>query len=172
MKNSSIHPWLCHYDPYHTLPYFFLLYNLQKQTTQDMSNQQKYTPVPLSAVGLDNSSFEAQVVATPVGLENSSFELEAHPRVLELVSPATLPENYTFEVDVEGQSLMVKVPAGGTKEGQKISVPFPSGWTAVRSVSAPVGRWKDGLCECCRHGPIHPLLWNAWYCPLSEFSLN
>ena len=61
-----------------------------------MSNQQKYTPVPLSAVGL-----EAQVVATPVGLENSSFELEAHPRVLELVSPANLTENYNFEVDVE-----------------------------------------------------------------------
>lgn len=86
--------------------------------------------------------------------------------MMELVSPATLPENYSFEVDVEGQCLMVTVPAGGVNEGQKISVPFPSEYTAVRRVSPPVGFWKDGLCGCFRHGVIHPLLWNARWCPM------
>jgi len=31
--------------------------------------------------------------------------------------------------------------------------------------NAPRGRWKDGLCDCCRFGPCHVSLWNAICCP-------
>mmetsp|Transcript_2443 Transcript_2443/g.3099 ORF Transcript_2443/g.3099 Transcript_2443/m.3099 type:complete len:225 (+) Transcript_2443:76-750(+) len=57
------------------------------------------------------------------------------------------------------------VPEGGVKEGEKICVPLPEGWAAIRTVAAPVGRWKDGLFDCFKHGVCHPLLWNAWCCP-------
>mmetsp|Transcript_5014 Transcript_5014/g.9097 ORF Transcript_5014/g.9097 Transcript_5014/m.9097 type:complete len:318 (-) Transcript_5014:127-1080(-) len=123
-----------------------------------MSDEQKYTPVALATTP---GPTDEQTIATPVavGINDSN-------RFLEVASPANLPENHAFEVDVEGQCLMVKVPAGGAREGQKISVPFPSGWTAVCRVSTPVGHWKDGMCECFRHGVFHPLLFNACYCPL------
>jgi len=125
-----------------------------------MSDKQNYTPVSLATTpGATDEQPIATPVAVGVGIDDST-------RFVEVVSPANLPENYAFEVDVEGQCLMVNVPAGGAKEGQKISVPFPSGWTAVRRVSTPVGHWKDGLCGCFRHGVFHPLLCNAIYCPL------
>mmetsp|Transcript_7604 Transcript_7604/g.12032 ORF Transcript_7604/g.12032 Transcript_7604/m.12032 type:complete len:121 (+) Transcript_7604:78-440(+) len=99
-----------------------------------MSDEQKYTPVALATTP---GPTDEQTIATPVavGINDSN-------RFLEVASPANLPENHAFEVDVEGQCLMVKVPAGGAREGQKISVPFPSGWTAVCRVSTPVGHWK------------------------------
>mmetsp|Transcript_30318 Transcript_30318/g.64361 ORF Transcript_30318/g.64361 Transcript_30318/m.64361 type:complete len:312 (-) Transcript_30318:100-1035(-) len=120
-----------------------------------MHETQKYAPVELETTA------EREPIATPVAVG-----VETEPRFLEVASPATLPENYALEVEVEGQCVTVKVPSGGAEKGQKISVPFPDGWTAVPRVSTPVGHWKDGLCDCCRHGPIHPLLWNAWHCPL------
>lgn len=27
--------------------------------------------------------------------------------------------------------------------------------------AAPLGSWKDGLCDCCKFGLCHPSLWNA-----------
>jgi hypothetical protein len=35
----------------------------------------------------------------------------------------------------------------------------------LADANAPHGRWKDGLCDCCRFGPCHPSLWNAICCP-------
>lgn len=60
---------------------------------------------------------------------------------------------------------------GGVEEGQKFSVPFPAGangysGAAIPRASVPVGHWKDGLCDCCQHGLIHPALWNACCCPM------
>ena len=68
---------------------------------------------------------------------------EKQPRMLEVTAPSTLPENYSFDVLVDGRSLTVAVPPGGAKEGEKMFIPFPDGWTATRNVSAaPIGRWK------------------------------
>ena len=63
---------------------------------------------------------------------------------LEVVSPATLPEGYTFESKQNGQAFTVKVPIGGVEEGQKFPVPFPSRSEGVEvpRVSRPVGHWK------------------------------
>ena len=86
---------------------------------------------------------------------------------LEVVAPATLPENYAFDAEVNGHAFTVKVPVGGVEEGQRFSVPFPANsngysGSAIPRVSVPVGHWKDGFCDCCRLGIIHPVLWNAW----------
>lgn len=89
---------------------------------------------------------------------------------LEVVAPATLPEGYTFEAQSNGHAFTVTVPVGGVEEGQKFTVPFPTGATgssgaAVPHASVHVGFWKDGLCDCCVHGCFHPVLWNACCCP-------
>jgi len=123
-----------------------------------MTDEQKYTPVTLATTP---GSTDEQTIVTPVavGINDSNC-------FLEVASPANLPENYAFEVDVEGQCLVVKVPAGGAREGQKISVPFPSGWTDVCRVSTPVGHWKERVCERFCQGGFLPLLCTAYYCPL------
>lgn len=116
-----------------------------------------------------DANVELGVVATaePVDVGGQS-------RFLEVESPATLPENYSFEVDVEGQSMLVTVPKGGVAEGQTMRVPFPdgwvahhfpTGWAAVPRAKAPVGYWKDGLCDCFAHGVFHTWLCNVYYCP-------
>jgi Cys-rich protein (TIGR01571 family) len=77
----------------------------------------------------------------------------------------------------------VQVPLGGVEQGQKFTVPFSShlnnsssaggggggggySGTAIPRVSVPVGAWKDGLCDCCSLGCIHPVIWNAYCCSL------
>ena len=73
----------------------------------------------------------------------------------------------------------MQVPLGGVEQGQKFTVPFTShltdsssaggggySGTAIPRVSVPVGAWKDGLCACCTLGIIHPVIWNAYCCPL------
>ena len=47
-------------------------------------------------------------------------------------------------------------------KGQLFSTPF--GQTSVETTvipNSPLGRWKDGLCDCCDLGPCHPSLLNA-----------
>lgn len=53
------------------------------------------------------------------------------------------------------------------KRGQIILVPFQpligeaTPLIVVSGDAAPLGVWKDGLCECCKFGPCHPMLLNA-----------
>mmetsp|Transcript_21926 Transcript_21926/g.34458 ORF Transcript_21926/g.34458 Transcript_21926/m.34458 type:complete len:285 (+) Transcript_21926:103-957(+) len=125
-----------------------------------------YAPVSFPGADGDNAPLGEHFFATPTETPAS----EAQP-YLEVVAPSTLPEGYTFEAEANGHSFTVKVPVGGVEEGQKFSVPFPAGandysGAAIPRASVPVGHWKDGMCDCCRHGPIHPAIWNALCCPM------
>ena len=33
------------------------------------------------------------------------------------------------------------------------------------SDNAPTGEWRNGLCDCCKYGLLHPMLLMAWCCP-------
>ncbi|KAL9180871.1 hypothetical protein ACHAXT_011324 [Thalassiosira profunda] len=128
-------------------------------------SEPKYAPVAVP-VTEDGSALDETLVASAV----DTVSPDATP-YLEVVAPATLPEGYTFEAEANGHAFTVKVPVGGVEEGQRFSVPFPAGangysGAAIPRASVPVGHWKDGLCDCFRHGIIHPALWNAWCCPL------
>eukprot|EP00584_Thalassiosira_punctigera_P011158 CAMPEP_0172529610 /NCGR_PEP_ID=MMETSP1067-20121228/3655_1 /TAXON_ID=265564 ORGANISM="Thalassiosira punctigera, Strain Tpunct2005C2" /NCGR_SAMPLE_ID=MMETSP1067 /ASSEMBLY_ACC=CAM_ASM_000444 /LENGTH=288 /DNA_ID=CAMNT_0013313699 /DNA_START=21 /DNA_END=887 /DNA_ORIENTATION=+ len=114
-----------------------------------------------------------QAEAEPAALKpvNAQPAVAAAVPHLQVVAPATLAEGYTFEAEANGQRFTVKVPEGGVEKGQTFSVPFPASsdgyvGSAIPHASAPVGHWKDDLFGCCRHGVMHPSLWNAWCCPL------
>jgi len=98
--------------------------------------------------------------------------LAAATPTIEVVAPADLPEDYEFDAQVGDRIFSVKVPRGGVEEGQKFSVTLPGGSDAVSDsmctprVSIPTGAWRDGLCDCFRHGCIHPVIFNAVFCPL------
>jgi Cys-rich protein (TIGR01571 family) len=125
------------------------------------SVKQKYEPVSTDGNGLDESFI---ATATAVG---SPYTTEARP-YLQVVSPATLPEGYTFEAQANGQAITVTVPMGGIEEGQKFDVPVPPG-SNINSGARPsgsIGHWKDDLIACCGLGCCHPTLWMAWCCPM------
>lgn len=96
----------------------------------------------------------------------------------EVVAPTSLPEGYTFDAEANGRVFRVTVPAGGVEEGQAFRVPFPPDENEHLGVAdsvpvpvpvqdaVPMGEWRDGLCDCCTLGVVHPVLWNAWCCPL------
>jgi len=108
------------------------------------------------------------ITATPVV---SSSSPSATP-YLEVISPATLSEGYSFEAEANGKTFQVQVPEGGVKEGQVFTVPFDittSSYTdggVNNNSTAPIGRWRDDLCDCFRHGICHPMLWSACFCRL------
>jgi hypothetical protein len=84
--------------------------------------------------------------------------------MIEIVAPATLMEGYRLDAQVGNSVMTVTIPLGGVEKGQKFSVPVPVSSThdptagalpAVQKMNIPVGQWKDGLCDCCRHGCCH-----------------
>lgn len=90
--------------------------------------------------------------------------------MMEVVAPATLSEGYSFDVEMDGQTLSVTVPKGGVEEGQKFTIAFPETATlqvGLPRVNVPVGQWRDGLCDCCRYGICHYALWTSCCCCLS-----
>lgn len=103
-------------------------------------------------------SYEAVGTAEPVVEGNILVQVE---------SPADLPEGYTFEASYEGQVFPVQVPPGGLKKGEKYNVPFDP-TTASTSVTATVStrKWKDDLFDCFNFGICHPSFLNAIFCPL------
>ena len=86
-----------------------------------------------------------------------------------VVAPSNLQEGYVFTASHNGTPFPVEVPRGGVKQGQTFSVPFvpSSEGTALLNSNnnLTLGWWKDGLCDCCRFGCCHPVLWNAFICP-------
>ncbi|KAG7337248.1 PLAC8 family domain containing protein [Nitzschia inconspicua] len=118
----------------------------------------------------------------------------SNARLVEVIAPSTLEQGYTFDAIHDGQVFPVTVPPGGVKAGESFSVPFlPSttrysddtifyaeaipianevaplvsprhNTTDALTSAAPLGRWKDGLCDCCAAGCCHPSCCNAIYC--------
>jgi len=136
-------------------------------TTHDYAS----VAVPLIAEAEDGKNWGATLRKGLIATRAADGPTPEGRPYLEVVAPATLPERYTFEADVNGQSFTVRVPTGGVEEGQKFNVPFPAGsdgysGAAIPRASVPVGHWKDDLCACFRHGICHSVLWNACCCPL------
>mmetsp|Transcript_2165 Transcript_2165/g.4726 ORF Transcript_2165/g.4726 Transcript_2165/m.4726 type:complete len:347 (+) Transcript_2165:169-1209(+) len=105
---------------------------------------------------------------------------------VQVIAPASLDAGYTFDAMYDGVTFSVVVPEGGVVKGQRFIVPFapPAEAVAVAvpadeagpftkgkgaprdhrygTAEIPTGVWRDGLCDCCRHGCCHPHLLNSW----------
>jgi len=86
------------------------------------------------------------------------------PEMVEVTAPTDLPAGYTFVVQSGGRRFPVRVPEGGARAGMKItaraqgtSTQDGTGHTQLPS-RAPVGRWKDGLCDCICY-LFNPVFW-------------
>ena len=93
---------------------------------------------------------------------------------MEVVAPATLSEGYSFDVEIEGQTVTIQVPKGGVEEGQKFTMAMPvtaSLEVGLPRVNVPVGQWRDGLCDCCKYGLCHNALWTSTFCCLSKWNV-
>ncbi|CAB9516026.1 expressed unknown protein [Seminavis robusta] len=89
--------------------------------------------------------------------------LEGVPMV-DVVAPADLPGGYHFEAEIEGRRFLATVPAGGVQKGETFSC-YMRDLEKVGS-DIPVGRWRDGLFDCCSIGCCHPVICNGLFCPI------
>ncbi|KAL7550005.1 hypothetical protein ACHAWF_016200 [Thalassiosira exigua] len=108
----------------------------------------------------------------------------AAPTNVQVIAPATLAAGYTFDAMFDGTTFTVTVPEGGVVKGQRFIVPFAPAPLAVAVAvpgepsapppegggprrrghgAPPTGIWRDGLCDCFRHGPCHPSLLYACF---------
>lgn len=92
--------------------------------------------------------------------------------LLEVTAPDNLPEGYRLQVNVPQSDRVctVIVPEGGVSAGQTFTAKIEdSNNNSVGNDSnvarIVVGQWKDGICDCCIHGCVHPMVWNACCCP-------
>lgn len=99
-------------------------------------------------------------------------------RTIVVIAPATLEEDFTFDVMLEGRlgsrPYTVTVPKGGVQEGDEFEIPYPSSdieegddedgddetsvdgdkltipcHSGSSETAAPYGTWRTPLCSCC-----------------------
>lgn len=87
------------------------------------------------------------------------------PKV-DVVSPADLPAGFQFEAEIDNKRFIATVPEAGVRKGETFSCQMKE----MSEADIPVVRWKDGLFDCLKHGPFHPMLLNSLFCPLLGLS--
>eukprot|EP00579_Thalassiosira_antarctica_P006759 CAMPEP_0201888640 /NCGR_PEP_ID=MMETSP0902-20130614/28095_1 /ASSEMBLY_ACC=CAM_ASM_000551 /TAXON_ID=420261 /ORGANISM="Thalassiosira antarctica, Strain CCMP982" /LENGTH=261 /DNA_ID=CAMNT_0048418951 /DNA_START=61 /DNA_END=846 /DNA_ORIENTATION=+ len=85
-------------------------------------------------------------------------------RTVSVEAPSNLDEGYTFEAVHEGNTFLVTVPEGGVTKGQPMVVPFPNDAAGGTGFTVPTGRWRDGLCDCFRHGCFEATCCLSFWC--------
>lgn len=88
--------------------------------------------------------------------------------MIDVVAPANLPEGYTFEAEIDECRFIATVPSGGVRKGETFSCYMRDMERAGES-DIPTRKWRDTLFHCLKHGPTHPMLLNACFCPLREY---
>jgi len=91
------------------------------------------------------------------------------PKFIRVVAPSNLPGGYQVAVQTDNEqpiTFMATVPMEGVKAGEVFLTPPPPGYASTfPQVEAPIGRWKDGLCDCFNYGCCHAQLWLSFLCP-------
>jgi len=105
------------------------------------------------------------LLAEPL-LVQPTVEAVAVPQTMvSVTAPNNLPAGYVFEAKVGNRTINITVPEGGVAQGQVIVVPMPPEIsTSVEIIEAPIGKWKDGLCDCFSLGCFHPSVCCALCC--------
>jgi len=117
---------------------------------------------------VEYSVLNDSLLEVPDATSSENRIVDGVPQV-EVVPPSNLPEGYVFDVTVGGRTLKARVPLGGVEAGQKFSVPMTKDTIispATERANIPVGRWRDGLCECLKHGCCHAWCCLNCWCPL------
>lgn len=127
----------------------------------DLDHQQKL------GEKVEYSVLNDSLLEVPDASSNENMKVDGVPHV-EVAAPSNLPEGYVFDVTVGGRTLKATVPVGGIEAGQKFSVPLTENTIlpATQRANIPVGRWRDGLCECFKHGCCHAWCCLVYWCPL------
>lgn len=81
-----------------------------------------------------------------------------------VIAPANLPGGYRFEAQLDDRKFLATVPPGGVVKGQTFLTEYRDLDRIVMSV--PVGKWRDGICDCFAAGICHPMLLTTFICPL------
>eukprot|EP00934_Nitzschia_sp_Nitz4_P006189 Nitzschia sp. Nitz4//scaffold81_size91200//22870//24707//NITZ4_004980-RA/size91200-snap-gene-0.29-mRNA-1//-1//CDS//3329558692//6179//frame0 len=127
---------------------------------------------PASAVsggvaGIEGTQSLLSPAASQAASEPATNEMDPQVQglpMVDVVAPSTLPEGYTFEAEIDNKRFLATVPAGGVRKGQT----FTCYMRDVDKIDSdiPVGRWRDELFDCFKHGVFHPMLLNSIFCPL------
>ena len=114
-------------------------------------------PHSIEKEDINSQSQQATMMEQPV--QGTSITTMNGANYVQVVAPMDLQEGYQLQVEINGQTQTVTVPAGGVKEGQSFQA-APMGGGAGAAVPTkdgavhviPSGKWRDGLCECCTFG--------------------
>jgi len=95
-------------------------------------------------------------------------------KLIRVIAPTNLPGGYQLEVQTDNDppvKFTATVPIEGVKAGDVFLTPPPPGYVSpVPQMDAPIGRWKDGLCDFFAHGFCHPSAWISILC--TEFAMG
>lgn len=111
------------------------------------------------------STLSPRGVPTATRQQHNNIHPDFAPMV-DVVAPANLPAGYCFEAEVNNERFLATVPPGGVRKGETFSCYMKDLDNGHADI--PVGTWRDGLFACFKHGVCHPMLCNAFFCPLRK----
>ena len=131
----------------------------------------KQTPVLDVAEKIDSKKSVESLGSTTTSDKKNSLlkKTKKGVKVVMVRAPQTLPEDYTFEAEVEGKVMMIKIPKGGVKKGQV----FEHVVEMDAQMSVPIGKWRTGgLVASFFACKSFPFTINSIICPQSESTFN
>lgn len=95
----------------------------------------------------------------------TAVTMSGQPKLIRVVAPTNLPGGYQIEVTTDSHNpitFTASVPPKGVKAGDVFLTPPPPGYVPpYPTTEAPVGRWKDGLCDLFNNGCCSAQAWMA-----------
>jgi len=90
-----------------------------------------------------------------------SYQAIAHAApVIKVLAPSNLPGGHKFQTRHDGMLYDVVVPPGGVKKGHVFD-------HQLLPLGTPLsGEWRDGLFDCFRNGPCHPMVLMSAFFPI------
>jgi len=88
---------------------------------------------------------------------------------MDVMAPMDLPGNYQFQAQTEDHTFRATVPQGGVRKGEVFRSTLLEDEVTTKftvNTSYRMGRWNDGLLDCCKFGPLHASVLNSLFCPI------
>lgn len=89
-------------------------------------------------------------------------------KMIRVIAPTNLPAGYQLEVETDSNpptNFTATVPFGGVQSGDVFLTAPPPGYSPPGpQMDAPIGRWKDGLCDFFAYGLCHAHACTAIFC--------
>lgn len=148
------------------------MFNLLEETGDKKSSKMTFEDatekiVIPTAMPIDEETPAVTATTLPSAPPAQSFAAAApfaSDRNVVVRAPATLPGGYKFDACVDDYIVPIEVPPKGVSAGELMHVTIAENASTQKRHNIMLGRWKDGICDCCNKCDEHGIQTFCYAC--------